>query len=54
MHRFAATNLLYFDSVFERGSPLMKNPLESLHMTVILGVVLTVIMVLVALGIGSA
>jgi len=32
----------------------MKNPLESLHMTVILGVVLTVIMVLVALGIGSA
>jgi hypothetical protein len=26
----------------------MKNPLESLHMTVVLGVVLTVIMVLVA------
>ena len=32
----------------------MKNPLESLQMTVLLGVVLTVIMVLVALGIGSA
>ncbi len=31
----------------------MKNPLESLPMTVVLGVVLTVIMVLVALGIGS-
>jgi hypothetical protein len=31
----------------------MKNPLESLQMTVILGVALTVIMVLVALGIGS-
>ncbi len=31
----------------------MKNPLESLQMTVVLGVVLTVIMVLVALGIGS-
>ncbi len=31
----------------------MKNPLESLHMTVALGVVMTVIMVLVALGIGS-
>ncbi len=31
----------------------MKNPLESLHMTVVLGVVMTVIMVLVALGIGS-
>ena len=32
----------------------MKNPLESLHMTVVLGVVMTVIMVLVALGIGGA
>jgi hypothetical protein len=32
----------------------MKNPLESLPTTVVLGVVLTVIMVLVALGIGSA
>jgi hypothetical protein len=31
----------------------MKNPLESLQTTVVLGVVLTVIMVLVALGIGS-
>ena len=31
----------------------MKNPLESLHMTVVLGVVMTVIMVLVALGIGG-
>ncbi|PPR13332.1 MAG: hypothetical protein CFH42_01080 [Alphaproteobacteria bacterium MarineAlpha12_Bin1] len=31
----------------------MKNPLESLHTTVVLGVVMTVIMVLVALGIGS-
>lgn len=31
----------------------MKNPLESLPTTVVLGVVLTVIMVLVALGIGS-
>ena len=31
----------------------MKNPLESLPMTVILGVALTVIMVLVALGIGN-
>ena len=32
----------------------MKNPLESLPTTVVLGVILTVIMVLVALGIGSA
>ncbi len=31
----------------------MKNPLESLPTTVVLGVVLTVIMVLVALGIGG-
>ena len=31
----------------------MKNPLESLHTTVVLGVVMTVIMVLVALGICS-
>ncbi len=31
----------------------MKNPLESLTSTVVLGVVLTVIMVLVALGIGA-
>ncbi len=31
----------------------MKNPLESLPTTVVLGVVLTVIMVLVAQGIGS-
>lgn len=31
----------------------MKNPLESLHMTVVLGVVMTVITVLVALGIGG-
>jgi hypothetical protein len=31
----------------------MKNPLESLPTTVVLGVVMTVIMVLVALGIGS-
>ncbi len=31
----------------------MKNPLESLSMTVVLGVILTVIMVLVALGIGA-
>ncbi len=31
----------------------MKNPLESLQMTVILGVVMTVIMVVVALGIGA-
>lgn len=32
----------------------MKNPLESLQMTVVLGVVLTVIMVLYALAVGSA
>jgi hypothetical protein len=31
----------------------MKNPLESLPTTVVMGVVLTVIMVLVAQGIGS-
>ena len=31
----------------------MKNPLESLQMTVVLGVALTVVMVLVALGIGA-
>jgi hypothetical protein len=31
----------------------MKNPLESLPTTVVLGVVLTVVMVLIALGIGS-
>ncbi len=31
----------------------MKNPLESLPTTVVLGVILTVIMVLVALGIGG-
>jgi hypothetical protein len=31
----------------------MKNPLESLHKTVVLGVVMTVIMVVVALAIGS-
>lgn len=31
----------------------MKNPLESLHMTVVLGVAMTVVMVLVALSIGS-
>ena len=31
----------------------MKNPLESLQTTVVLGVVMTVIMVVVALAIGS-
>lgn len=31
----------------------MKNPLESLHKTVALGVVMTVIMVIVAIAIGS-
>jgi hypothetical protein len=31
----------------------MKNPLESLPTTIVMGVVLTVIMVLVAQGIGS-
>lgn len=31
----------------------MKNPLESLHMTVGLGVVLTVVLVIVAQAIGS-
>jgi len=31
----------------------MKNPLESLHMTVGLGVVLTVVLIVVAQAIGS-
>ena len=31
----------------------MKNPLESLHKTVALGVVMTVLMVVVAVAIGS-
>mgnify|MGYP001195978937 FL=1 len=31
----------------------MKNPLESLHKTVALGVVMTVLMVIVAVAIGS-
>ncbi len=31
----------------------MKNPLESLPTTIVMGVVLTIIMVLVAQGIGS-
>jgi hypothetical protein len=31
----------------------MKNPLESLHKTVALGVVMTVIMVIVAIALGS-
>ncbi len=31
----------------------MKNPLESLHKTVALGVVMTVLMVIVAIAIGS-
>ncbi len=31
----------------------MKNPLESLHMTIVMGLVLTVIMVLVVQAIGS-
>ena len=31
----------------------MKNPMESLQMTVVLGVVLTVIMVIVAQGIAA-
>lgn len=31
----------------------MKNPLESLHMTVVMGLVITVIMVLLVSAIGS-
>ncbi len=32
----------------------MKNPLESLHMTIVMGVVLTVVMHLLVVAIGAA
>ncbi len=38
---------------FGEETALMKNPLESLHMTIVMGLVITVIMVLLVSAIGG-